>query len=164
MADDPCADSLALHARVHGTPAITGTVPAATRRNLGLARTPDVAGVCRAIARNPRRVVGLRIRPNTAAVVPGGSSVPRPGNRGAAAALPVTEDTGPRPKPFAGADAFPLRLDTQDTDEVVRAVRCVAPVSGGITPEDIAPQPALQTWDRLAAAAAARRSGMCRTG
>ena len=107
------------------------------RDDLSRAYTPGVARVCLAIARNPEDVRRLTIKRNTVAVVTDGSAVLGLGNIGAAASLPVMEGKAALFKRFAGVDAWPVCLDTQDADQIVEIVRAIAPVYGGINLEDI---------------------------
>jgi malate dehydrogenase (oxaloacetate-decarboxylating) len=108
------------------------------RDDLSRAYTPGVARVCLAIAANPADARRLTIKRNTVAVVTDGSAVLGLGNIGPAAALPVMEGKAALFKRFADVDAWPVCLDTQDTDLIVEIVRCIAPVYGGINLEDIA--------------------------
>src|SRR3954451_15886615 len=112
-------------------------VPLKNRDDLSRAYTPGVARVCLAIAKNPEDVRRLTIKRNTVAVVTDGSAVLGLGNIGAAASLPVMEGKAALFKRFAGVDAWPVCLDTQDSDQIVEIVRAMAPVYGGINLEDI---------------------------
>src|SRR3954454_2100682 len=112
-------------------------VPIRNRDDLSLIYTPGVARVSMAIAQNPDDARRLTIKRNTVAVVTDGSAVLGLGNIGPLAALPVMEGKAALFKRFAGIDAFPICLDTQDTDEIVAAVKAVAPVFAGINLEDI---------------------------
>jgi malate dehydrogenase (oxaloacetate-decarboxylating) len=116
---------------------ITSKVPLRNRDDLSMAYTPGVARVCMAIANNPDDARRLTIKRNTVAVVTDGSAVLGLGNIGPAAALPVMEGKAALFKRFAGIDAFPICLDTQDADEIVRTVQLLAPVFAGINLEDI---------------------------
>jgi len=109
-----------------------------TRDELSRAYTPGVARVCMAIAENPDDARRLTIKRNTVAVVTDGSAVLGLGNIGPAAALPVMEGKAALFKRFGGVDAWPVVLDTQDTDEIVQIVCALAPAYGGINLEDIA--------------------------
>src|SRR6476620_9545193 len=109
-----------------------------TRDDLSRAYTPGVARICLAIAANPADARRLTIKRNTVAVVTDGSAVLGLGNLGPAAALPVMEGKAALFKRFAGVDAWPVCLDTQDTDQIVEIVCALAPVYGGINLEDIA--------------------------
>ncbi len=108
------------------------------RDDLSMAYTPGVARVCLAIAEQPEDARRLTIKRNSVAVVTDGSAVLGLGNLGPAAALPVMEGKAALFKRFADIDAWPICLDTQDVDEIVRAVQLIAPVFGGINLEDIA--------------------------
>ena len=113
-------------------------VPLKNRDDLSRAYTPGVARVCLAIAKNPEDVRRLTIKRNTVAVVTDGSAVLGLGNIGPYAALPVMEGKAALFKQFAGVSAWPVCLDTQDTEEIIRTVKLIAPVYGGINLEDIA--------------------------
>jgi malate dehydrogenase (oxaloacetate-decarboxylating) len=108
------------------------------RDDLSRAYTPGVARICQAIAENPDDARRLTIKRNTVAVVTDGSAVLGLGNLGPAAALPVMEGKAALFKKFANVDAWPVCLDTQDVEEIIRTVQLVAPVYGGINLEDIA--------------------------
>ncbi|MDX8036496.1 NAD-dependent malic enzyme [Lentzea sp. BCCO 10_0856] len=116
---------------------VASKVPLRNRDDLSRAYTPGVARVCEAIAKNPDDARRLTIKRNTVAVVTDGSAVLGLGNLGPAAALPVMEGKAALFKKFAGVDAWPVCLDTQDTEEIIRAVELIAPVYGGINLEDI---------------------------
>ncbi|HKE67021.1 MAG TPA: NAD-dependent malic enzyme [Micromonosporaceae bacterium] len=109
-----------------------------TRDELSRAYTPGVARVCLAIAENPDDARRLTIKRNTIAVVTDGSAVLGLGNLGPAAALPVMEGKAALFKRFGGVDAWPVVLDTQDTEEIIQIVKAIAPAYGGINLEDIA--------------------------
>jgi malate dehydrogenase (oxaloacetate-decarboxylating) len=117
---------------------VTSKVPLRTRDDMSMAYTPGVARVCLAIAEEPEDARRLTIKRNTVAVVTDGSAVLGLGNLGAAAALPVMEGKAALFKRFAGVDAWPVCLDTQDTEQIIETVRAIAPVYGGINLEDIA--------------------------
>jgi malate dehydrogenase (oxaloacetate-decarboxylating) len=131
-------ESVALHAELHGKLAVQSKVGLQSRRDLSLAYTPGVAQVCLEIAAAPARVFDLTLKHNTVAVVSDGSAILGIGNLGAAAAIPVMEGKAVLFKEFAGVDAFPICLASQDVDDIVRTVRLIAPVFGGINLEDIA--------------------------
>src|SRR6266542_2947024 len=128
---------------------VTSKVPLRTRDDLSMAYTPGVARVCRAIASNPDDARKLTIKRNTVAVVTDGSAVLGLGNIGPAAAMPVMEGKAVLFKQFAGVDAWPVALATQDTDEIVRAVELIAPAYGGINLEDIAAPRCFEVERRL---------------
>ena len=116
---------------------VQSKVPLKTRDDLSRAYTPGVARICQAIAKDPSDARRLTIKRNTVAVVTDGSAVLGLGNLGPAAALPVMEGKAALFKRFADVDAWPVCLDTQDVDEIVRTVQLIAPVYGGINLEDI---------------------------
>ena len=124
-------------AHLGGKLRIESKVPIRNRDDLSLVYTPGVARVCLAIAKDPADARRLTIKRNTVAVVTDGSAVLGLGNIGPLAALPVMEGKAALFKRFAGIDAFPICLDTQDTDEIVAAVKAIAPVFAGINLEDI---------------------------
>ncbi|GHH76422.1 malate dehydrogenase [Streptomyces sulfonofaciens] len=111
--------------------------PIRNRDDLSMVYTPGVARVCMAIAENPEDARRLTIKRNSVAVVTDGSAVLGLGNIGPKAALPVMEGKAALFKRFAGIDAWPICLDTQDTDEIVSIVRAIAPGFAGINLEDI---------------------------
>ena len=116
---------------------VQSKVPLKTRDDLSRAYTPGVARICQAIADDPADARRLTIKRNTVAVVTACSAVLGLGNIGPAAALPVMEGKAALFKRFADVDAWPVCLDTQDVDEIVRTVQLIAPVYGGINLEDI---------------------------
>ena len=116
---------------------IRSKVPLKTRDDLSRAYTPGVARICQAIADDPADARRLTIKRNTVAVVTDGSAVLGLGNIGPAAALPVMEGKAALFKRFADVDAWPVCIDSQDVDEIVRTVQLIAPVYGGINLEDI---------------------------
>jgi malate dehydrogenase (oxaloacetate-decarboxylating) len=116
---------------------VTPKVPIRNRDDLSMIYTPGVARVSLALAENPVDARRLTIKRNTVAVVTDGSAVLGLGNLGAIPALPVMEGKAALFKRFAGIDAFPICLDTQDVDEIVRTVELIAPVFAGINLEDI---------------------------
>ncbi|MGI8574046.1 MAG: NAD-dependent malic enzyme [Egibacteraceae bacterium] len=130
---------------------VRSKVPLKNRDDLSMAYTPGVARVCTAIAQKPDDVRRLTIKRNTVAVVTDGSAVLGLGNIGAAASLPVMEGKAVLFKQFADIDAWPVCLDTQDTDEIVRAVEVMAPVFGGVNLEDIAAPRCFEVEERLRA-------------
>jgi len=112
-------------------------VPIRNRDDLSMIYTPGVARICLALAEDPDDARRLTIKRNTIAVVTDGSAVLGLGNLGAIPALPVMEGKAALFKRFAGIDAFPICLDTQDVEEIVRTVELIAPVFAGINLEDI---------------------------
>ena len=128
---------------------INSKVPLKTRDDLSRAYTPGVARICQAIVDDPSDVRRLTMKRNTVAVVTDGSAVLGLGNIGPAAALPVMEGKAVLFKRFADIDAWPVCLDTQDVDEIVRTVQLIAPVYGGINLEDISAPRCFEVEARL---------------
>lgn len=128
---------------------IQSKVPLKTRDDLSRAYTPGVARICQAIVADPADARRLTIKRNTVAVVTDGSAVLGLGNIGPAAALPVMEGKAALFKRFADVDAWPVCLDTQDVDEIVRTVQLIAPVYGGINLEDISAPRCFEVEARL---------------
>jgi malate dehydrogenase (oxaloacetate-decarboxylating) len=125
--------------------------PLRTRDDLSMAYTPGVARVCAAIAEDRRKAFQYTIKRNTVAVVSDGTAVLGLGDIGPYAAMPVMEGKAMLFKEFAGVDAFPVCLETKDTDEIVRAVQLIAPAFGGINLEDISAPRCFEIEDRLKA-------------
>ncbi|MDG2221800.1 MAG: NADP-dependent malic enzyme, partial [Rubripirellula sp.] len=119
------------------------------REDLSIAYTPGVARPCEAIAKNPERTRDLTIKRNTVAVVSDGSAVLGLGNIGPNAAIPVMEGKAILFKEFANIDAWPICVDTQDSEEIVETVRRIAPVFGGINLEDISAPRCFEIEKRL---------------
>ncbi|WP_284750207.1 NAD-dependent malic enzyme [Amycolatopsis sp. RTGN1] len=128
---------------------VTPKVALRNRDDLSRAYTPGVARVCQAIAANPEDARRLTIKRNTVAVVTDGSAVLGLGNIGPAAALPVMEGKAALFKKFADVDAWPVCLDTQDTEEIIMIVKALAPVYAGINLEDIAAPRCFEIEKRL---------------
>ena len=130
---------------------VQSKVPLKTRDDLSRAYTPGVARICTAIAKDKSDARRLTIKRNTVAVVTDGSAVLGLGNIGPEAALPVMEGKAALFKRFADVDAWPVCLDTQDVDEIVRTVQLIAPVYGGINLEDISAPRCFEIERRLRA-------------
>ena len=130
--------SLALHKKHGGKISLESKVPLETREDLAIAYTPGVGAVSSAIAKDPSLAKTHTLKGNTVAIVSDGSAVLGLGNIGPEAALPVMEGKAILFKKFAGLDAFPICLSTQDTEEIIRTVAAIAPSFGGINLEDIA--------------------------
>jgi malate dehydrogenase (oxaloacetate-decarboxylating) len=128
---------------------INSKVPLSTRDELSMAYTPGVARVCTAIHEKPENVYKLTIKGNTIAIVTDGTAVLGLGDLGPEAALPVMEGKAMLFKEFGKVDAFPICLDTKDTEEIIRAVKNIAPVFGGINLEDISAPRCFEIEDRL---------------
>jgi malate dehydrogenase (oxaloacetate-decarboxylating) len=120
-----------------------------TRDDLSMVYTPGVARVCRAIHDDPERAFNLTIKRNTVAVVSDGTAVLGLGDIGPRAAMPVMEGKAALFKQFANVDAFPICLDTKDTDEIVATVKHLAPGFGGINLEDISAPRCFEIEERL---------------
>ena len=129
--------ALMLHEKWNGKLETVSKAPVASREDLALAYTPGVAEPCRAIAADPEEAYRYTIKSNTIAVVSDGSAVLGLGNIGPLAAMPVMEGKSVLFKEFGGVNAFPICLDTQDTQEILETVGRIAPAFGGINLEDI---------------------------
>jgi malate dehydrogenase (oxaloacetate-decarboxylating) len=128
---------------------IGNKVPLKTRSDLSMAYTPGVARVCTAIQHDPEKVFTLTIKKNTVAVVTDGTAVLGLGDIGASAAMPVMEGKCMLFKEFAGIDAWPICLDTKDTDEIIRTVKAIATGFGGINLEDISAPRCFEIEEKL---------------
>ncbi|MAF35137.1 NAD-dependent malic enzyme [Candidatus Woesearchaeota archaeon] len=129
--------ALDLHEKLKGKIEVNSKIPVKTKEDLSLAYTPGVAEPCRVIAQDKEAVYKYTFKGNTVAVVTDGSAVLGLGNIGAEAALPVMEGKALLFKEFAGIDAFPICLATQDVQKTIETVRNIAPCFGGINLEDI---------------------------
>jgi len=130
---------------------VTGKMAVKTRDDLSMAYTPGVARVCMAIHEDSEKVYTLTIKQNCVAVVTDGTAVLGLGDIGPKAALPVMEGKALLFKELAGVDAFPVCLDTRDPDEIVRIVKALSPVFGGINLEDISAPRCFTIEERLRA-------------
>jgi malate dehydrogenase (oxaloacetate-decarboxylating) len=128
---------------------VESRIPLRTQGDLAMAYTPGVGRICKAIAADPEQVFSLTIKNNTVAVVTDGSAVLGLGNLGPEAALPVMEGKAMLFKEFGHIDAFPICLATQDTEEIIKTVKYIAPVFGGINLEDIAAPRCFEIETRL---------------
>lgn len=137
MNNDIYDKSLVLHQKHHGKLETVSKVKLDSKEVLSLAYSPGVAEVSREIARDPKLVREYTLKRNTVAIVSDGSAILGLGNLGPLAAIPVMEGKATIFKEFAGVDAFPICLDTQDTEEIIKVVKQIAPVFGGINLEDI---------------------------
>lgn len=138
-------------AHLGGKLTVESKLPIRNRDDLSLIYTPGVARICEAIVKDPSDARRLTIKRNTIAVVTDGSAVLGLGNIGPLAALPVMEGKAALFKRFADIDAFPLCLDTQDVDEIVRTVKAIAPGFAGINLEDISAPRCFEIEERLRA-------------
>ncbi len=123
--------------------------PVKNRDDLSRVYTPDVARVCAAIQEDPSKAFQLTIKRNTVAIVTDGTAVLGLGDIGPHAALPVMEGKSMLFKQFADVDAFPICLDTKDTDEIVSIVKAMAPAFGGVNLEDISSPRCFEIEERL---------------
>ncbi|MFY7819941.1 MAG: NAD-dependent malic enzyme [Rhodoluna sp.] len=138
-------------AHLGGKLTIESKLPIRNRDDLSLIYTPGVARICEAIVKDPSDARRLTIKRNTIAVVTDGSAVLGLGNIGPLAAMPVMEGKAALFKRFAEIDAFPICLDTQDVDEIVRTVKAISPGFAGINLEDISAPRCFEIEERLRA-------------
>ncbi len=141
--------ALDLHRQWNGKLDVTSKCSVSTSEDLALAYTPGVAEPCKEIERDPELAYSYTIKSNTVAVVTDGSAVLGLGNIGALAALPVMEGKSVLFKEFGGVNAFPICLDTQDTEEIIESVVRIAPAFGGINLEDISAPRCFEIEERL---------------
>ncbi len=132
-----------------GKISVESRLPLKSRNDLSLAYTPGVARVCMALHKNPEETYRYTIKGNSVAVVTDGTAVLGLGNIGPKAAMPVMEGKAMLFKEFAGIDAWPICLDTQDTEEIIRIVKAMAPGLGGVNLEDIAAPRCFEIEQRL---------------
>ena len=138
-----------LHKQWHGKIETTSKAPVKNREDLSIAYTPGVAAPCRIIAEGPDAAYTYTLKANTVAVVSDGSAVLGLGNIGPEAAMPVMEGKCVLFKEFGNINAFPICLSTQDPDEIVAAVKAIAPTFGGINLEDISAPRCFEIEERL---------------
>lgn len=141
--------ALALHEKWRGKLETVSKTPVKTREALSLAYTPGVAEPCKVIAENKEAAYTYTWKSNTVAVVSDGSAVLGLGNIGPYAAMPVMEGKAVLFKEFGGVNAVPICLDTQDTEEIIKAVTYLAPGFGGINLEDISAPRCFEIEERL---------------
>jgi malate dehydrogenase (oxaloacetate-decarboxylating) len=142
-------ESLYLHQYLKGKIRMTPKMDVRSKEDLSLVYSPGVAEPCRAIAAHPEKVYDYTIKSNTVAIVSDGSAVLGLGNIGPHAAIPVMEGKAMLFKRFANIDAFPICLDTQDTEKIIETVKLIAPVFGGINLEDISAPRSFEIEQRL---------------
>lgn len=142
-------ESVNYHRKYGGKIKINPKMEVRTSEDLSIVYSPGVAGPCEAIAEDPNQVWDLTIKGNTVAVVSDGSAVLGLGNIGPHAAIPVMEGKAMLFKKFAGIDAFPICLDTQDTEKIIETVKLLAPVFGGVNLEDISSPRCFEIEQRL---------------
>ena len=141
--------ALKLHEEWNGKLDTVSKVAVKTREDLAIAYTPGVAEPCKVIAEDPEAAYTYTIKSNTVAVVSDGSAVLGLGNIGPLAAMPVMEGKAVLFKEFGGVNAFPICLDTQDTEEIIETVVRIAPAFGGINLEDISAPRCFEIEERL---------------
>lgn len=142
-------ESLNLHRTLKGKIRVSPKMDVRSKDDLSLVYSPGVAAPCKAIAANPEDVYKYTIKSNTVAIVTDGSAVLGLGDIGALASIPVMEGKAMLFKRFANIDAFPICLDTQDTDKIVETVKLIAPVFGGVNLEDISAPRSFEIERRL---------------
>ena len=143
--------ALMLHEEWNGKLETVSKTPIKSREALSLAYTPGVAEPCKVIAKDPEAAYKYTMKANTVAVVSDGSAVLGLGNIGPLAAMPVMEGKAVLFKEFGGVNAVPICLDTQDTEEIIKAVTYLAPAYGGINLEDISAPRCFEIEERLKA-------------
>jgi len=143
------SESLNFHKKLKGKIEVISRTPVETKEDLSLAYTPGVAEACQAIVDDPEQVYELTRKNNMVAVITDGSAVLGLGNIGPEASLPVMEGKALLFKQFADVDAFPIALDTQDTEEIIETVKRIAPMFGGINLEDISAPRCFEIEQRL---------------
>lgn len=143
--------ALMLHEEWNGKLETVSKTPVKSREALSLAYTPGVAEPCKVIAKDPEAAYKYTMKANTVAVVSDGSAVLGLGNIGPLAAMPVMEGKAVLFKEFGGVNAVPICLDTQDTEEIIKAVTYLAPAYGGINLEDISAPRCFEIEERLKA-------------
>ena len=143
--------ALALHEKWNGKLETVSKTPVKSREDLSLAYTPGVAEPCKVIADDKEAAYKYTMKANTVAVVSDGSAVLGLGNIGPYAAMPVMEGKAVLFKEFGGVNAVPICLDTQDTEEIIKAVTWLAPAYGGINLEDISAPRCFEIEERLKA-------------
>ena len=146
---DISAESLALHYKLKGKLEVISRYPIQTQKDLSLAYTPGVAAPCLEIQKDPAKSFQLTRRQNMVAVITDGSAVLGLGNIGPVAGMPVMEGKCVLFKEFAGVDAFPLCVDTQDVDEMVKTIALISKSFGGINLEDISAPRCFEVERRL---------------
>ncbi len=149
MNHDYNKESIDLHKKHHGKIELAVKVPMNDKDDLSRAYTPGIAEISREIGKDPSLAREYTLKRNTVAIISDGSAILGLGNLGALAAIPVMEGKAAILKSFAGVDAFPICLDTQDTEEIIKAVKQLAPVFGAINLEDIAAPKCFEIEERL---------------
>lgn len=141
--------SLKLHKKHHGKLSVESKIKLRDKSMLSMAYTPGVAAVCKAIAKDKNKARDYTIKRNTVAIVTDGSAVLGLGDLGPLASLPVMEGKAALFKEFGKVDAFPICLDTKDTEEIIKIIKNISPVFGGINLEDISAPRCFEIEERL---------------
>src|SRR3989344_8527322 len=141
--------SLEIHEKYMGKIEINTKLPIENKEDLSLAYSPGVAEVSREIAKHPEDVYKYTIKGNSVAIVTDGSAILGLGNLGPHAAIPVMEGKAALFKKFAGIDAFPICLNTQDSEEIIKIVKAITPMFGAINLEDISAPRCFEIEERL---------------
>lgn len=144
-------EALKLHEENHGKLEVVSKVPIKTARDLSIAYTPGVAEPCLKIHENKDLVYKYTTKANTVCVLSDGSAVLGLGNIGPYAAMPVMEGKAILMKELAGIDSFPLCIDTQDVEDIIKVCKCIAPTFGAINLEDISAPRCVEIERRLIA-------------
>lgn len=144
-------ESIELHRKMHGKLETKSKVPLKDRHDLSLAYTPGVGAVSEAVAADKSLAYELTLKGDTIAIVSDGSAVLGLGNLGSLGAIPVMEGKSILVKEFAGLNSFPICLETQDTEEIIKTVKYIAPVFGAIILEDISAPRCFEVENRLRA-------------
>lgn len=146
---DPKEESLGQHKKYRGKIEVASKVPLESQRDLSIYYTPGVAAPCVSISRDKKTVYDYTSKGNLVAVISDGSAVLGLGNIGPYAGIPVMEGKAILFKKFGNVDAFPICIDSQDTDTIVNTVKLIAPVFGGINLEDISAPRCFEVEERL---------------
>lgn len=149
MSDKIYREAVFLHEKLRGKIKTSNKMNVRTKEDLSLVYSPGVAEPCREIHARPERVYDLTMKGNSVAIISDGTAVLGLGNIGPKAAIPVMEGKAMLFRKFADIDAFPLCLDTQDVDEIVRTCQIIAPIFGGINLEDISAPRSFEIEKRL---------------
>jgi malate dehydrogenase (oxaloacetate-decarboxylating) len=142
-------EALRMHKEHRGKLEVVGKVSVKTREDLSIAYTPGVAEPCLEIARDPEKIYDYTVKGNMVAIVTNGTAVLGLGDIGAGAGLPVMEGKALLFKEFGGVDAFPICIDSKDPEDIIKTVKLIAPVFGGINLEDIKAPECFYIEDRL---------------
>jgi malate dehydrogenase (oxaloacetate-decarboxylating) len=149
MEKDYAKDALFLHEKLRGKIGISTKMNIIDKDDLSLVYTPGVAAPCLAIAENKNKVWKYTMKSNTVAIITDGTAVLGLGDIGPEAALPVMEGKAMLFKKFAQIDAFPICLDTKDTEKIIETIRIISPGFGGVNLEDISAPRSFEIEERL---------------